>query len=202
MWVSKNLWGLSAIFRTSCVLCGVCHQSCWQCPARFPPCLLCSRSVQSTSLGFFAYHPAPRENRGPLWADTGLSCSLLYWGAVSLVVSPWPFVPLPSTWAILPTSRCQNHLLKRFSHFPGRQNHLELVSTQLWRPIPINSHSLGLGAPRFLLYPLTTLMPPSHHTHLKPRNVNVQHLWVEKAMAIHSSTLAWKIPWMEEPGGL
>ena len=24
----------------------------------------------------------------------------------------------------------------------------------------------------------------------------------EKAMAYHSSTLAWKIPWMEEPGGL
>ena len=24
----------------------------------------------------------------------------------------------------------------------------------------------------------------------------------EKAMAHHSSTLAWKIPWMEEPGGL
>ena len=24
----------------------------------------------------------------------------------------------------------------------------------------------------------------------------------EKAMAIHSSTLAWKIPWTEEPGGL
>ena len=23
----------------------------------------------------------------------------------------------------------------------------------------------------------------------------------EKAMAPHSSTLAWKIPWMEEPGG-
>ena len=23
----------------------------------------------------------------------------------------------------------------------------------------------------------------------------------EKAMATHSSTLAWKIPWMEEPGG-
>ena len=32
-------------------------------------------------------------------------------------------------------------------------------------------------------------------------------LWVydgleEKAMAPHSSTLAWKIPWMEEAGGL
>ena len=26
--------------------------------------------------------------------------------------------------------------------------------------------------------------------------------WLEKAMAPHSSTVAWKIPWMEEPGGL
>ena len=25
---------------------------------------------------------------------------------------------------------------------------------------------------------------------------------MEKAMAPHSSTLAWKLPWMEEPGGL
>ena len=25
---------------------------------------------------------------------------------------------------------------------------------------------------------------------------------MEKAMAPHSSTLAWEIPWMEEPGGL
>ena len=24
----------------------------------------------------------------------------------------------------------------------------------------------------------------------------------EKAMTPHSSTFAWKIPWMEEPGGL
>ena len=27
-------------------------------------------------------------------------------------------------------------------------------------------------------------------------------LTMEKAMATHSSTLAWTIPWMEEPGGL
>ena len=27
------------------------------------------------------------------------------------------------------------------------------------------------------------------------------HVW-EKAMATHSSTLAWKIPWIEEPGRL
>ena len=29
----------------------------------------------------------------------------------------------------------------------------------------------------------------------------VYYFW-EKAMAPHSSTLAWKIPWMEEPGRL
>ena len=28
------------------------------------------------------------------------------------------------------------------------------------------------------------------------------NLLVEKAMATHSSTLAWKIPWTEEPGRL
>ena len=32
--------------------------------------------------------------------------------------------------------------------------------------------------------------------------INVYRLHTEKAMAIHSSTLAWKIPWMEEPGRL
>ena len=31
-------------------------------------------------------------------------------------------------------------------------------------------------------------------------NMYLQHS--EKAMAPHSSTLAWKIPWMEEPGRL
>ena len=36
------------------------------------------------------------------------------------------------------------------------------------------------------------------HTHM---NVYI-YIYMEKAMAPHSSTLAWKIPWMEEPGGL
>ena len=27
-------------------------------------------------------------------------------------------------------------------------------------------------------------------------------VYMEKAMATHSTTLAWKIPWMEEPGRL
>ena len=30
----------------------------------------------------------------------------------------------------------------------------------------------------------------------------IYSITTEKAMAPHSSTLAWKIPWMEEPGGL
>ena len=32
--------------------------------------------------------------------------------------------------------------------------------------------------------------------------VPFKHQSAEKAMAPHSSTLAWKIPWMEEPGRL
>ena len=32
--------------------------------------------------------------------------------------------------------------------------------------------------------------------------LGVLNMQVEKAMAPHSSTLAWKIPWLEEPGGL
>ena len=32
--------------------------------------------------------------------------------------------------------------------------------------------------------------------------LGVNSLQWEKAVAPHSSTLAWKVPWMEEPGGL
>ena len=42
--------------------------------------------------------------------------------------------------------------------------------------------------------------PPNHTAIFKMNNQNL--LCLEKAMAPHSSTLAWKIPWMEEPGGL
>ena len=39
---------------------------------------------------------------------------------------------------------------------------------------------------------------------MMPQNENSSLLYtqVEKAMATHSSTLAWKIPWMEKPGRL
>ena len=37
---------------------------------------------------------------------------------------------------------------------------------------------------------------------LRPWIKEFTSLVPEKAMAPHSITLAWKIPWMEEPGGL
>ena len=42
------------------------------------------------------------------------------------------------------------------------------------------------------------------HTHCSLLANISKHLWLhtEKAMAPHSSTLAWKIPWTEEPGRL
>ena len=42
--------------------------------------------------------------------------------------------------------------------------------------------------------------PQEKSTH--KNNKSVLTFYLEKAMAPHSSTLAWKIPWMEEPGGL
>ena len=32
--------------------------------------------------------------------------------------------------------------------------------------------------------------------------ISVSGKYKEKAMATHSSTLAWRVPWTEEPGGL
>ena len=39
---------------------------------------------------------------------------------------------------------------------------------------------------------------------MEKKTVSLSHLnpTQHKAMATHSSTLAWKIPWTEEPGGL
>ena len=46
------------------------------------------------------------------------------------------------------------------------------------------------------LYPFLT-------AHIKINSKLDTFIWAtEKAMAPHSSTLAWKIPWTEEPGGL
>ena len=41
-------------------------------------------------------------------------------------------------------------------------------------------------------------------SHKKEQNNAMAAIWIdlEKAMASHSSTLAWEIPWTEEPGRL
>ena len=40
-----------------------------------------------------------------------------------------------------------------------------------------------------------------HLPELTPKKMSFSS-YAEKAMALHSSTLAWKIPWTEEPGRL
>ena len=47
-------------------------------------------------------------------------------------------------------------------------------------------------------YPIHQLMDTFYSTALSMTLVYL----TEKAMAPHSSTLAWKIPWVEEPGRL
>ena len=41
-----------------------------------------------------------------------------------------------------------------------------------------------------------------HHQKRNQKIINARENMAEKAMAPHSSTLAWKIPWTEEPGRL
>ena len=56
---------------------------------------------------------------------------------------------------------------------------------------------------------LFTIVKIRKQSNCQRMNEWIQKLWciyiyiyTEKAMAAHSSTLAWKIPWMEEPGRL
>ena len=46
------------------------------------------------------------------------------------------------------------------------------------------------------------LIPPYCHRYITSQLSTPLTKVAEKAMATHSSTLAWKIPWTEEPGGL
>ena len=46
---------------------------------------------------------------------------------------------------------------------------------------------------------ISVFMQPERHSHIGFRGYSTV---LEKAMAPHSSTLAWKVPWTEEPGSL
>ena len=54
---------------------------------------------------------------------------------------------------------------------------------------------------REILYQLHHLRNQKNYS-IRKSNLLHFSLWLEKAMAPHSSTLAWKIPWTEEPGRL
>ena len=77
---------------------------------------------------------------------------------------------------------------------------------------PGNSYSTGEleprnmtlnNCPRISVVKLQELRSTTlcHLTHRFGVKNHLYPVW-EKAMAIHSSTLAWKIPWTEEPGRL
>ena len=70
-----------------------------------------------------------------------------------------------------------------------------------------SGRSPGEGNGNPLQYVLGASLVAQRLKHLPPmRETRVQSLgWedpLEKEMATHSSTLAWRIPWMEEPGRL
>ena len=66
--------------------------------------------------------------------------------------------------------------------------------------IPVNPHPLLSAAATTKIQCPGTLI----HSHSMPQGPGYSSVLAlsQKAMAPHSSTLAWKIPWMEEPGRL
>ena len=60
----------------------------------------------------------------------------------------------------------------------------------------VESHSNKLGTSIYIFVSLNFIFKVIPFFTLFYRSI------LEKAMAPHSSTLAWRVPWMEEPGGL
>ena len=90
---------------------------------------------------------------------------------------------LQKSWLILPSSReNQNHIIcfKEIEFYPFKTKQLKLV--------------------KLVLVLITTWALPAM------QEIQVQSLGqeepLEQEMANHSSTLAWRIPWIEEPGRL
>ena len=88
------------------------------------------------------------------------------------------------TWKLFRV--CINHSL---AHTHTRK---ELIMLVMWGDGYVNNLDL-------VKHPIIYMcITPSHFLHF----VNIYSCISEKAMAPHSSTLAWRIPWTEEPGGL
>ena len=76
------------------------------------------------------------------------------------------------------------------------------ISKGVWLEIELMAEADVFSQDGYCLY---TWIPEAYHTACSKFILIVySHIsWIlEKAMTSHSSTLAWKIPWMEEPGRL
>ena len=87
---------------------------------------------------------------------------------------------------------------------PSAKRGQALCTYSLWLFIFIVNHNIF----KYILYdaaqtPLPTAPQPLTHSKLQgPVFTILSALVMEKTMAHHPSTLAWKIPWTEEPGRL
>ena len=81
---------------------------------------------------------------------------------------------------------------------PGSSDHGALRQ-EYWSALPSPSPALAGG---FFTSSITWEAPELHIFLKQAENFQMFKLYLEKAMAPHCSTLAWKIPCMEEPGRL
>ena len=82
------------------------------------------------------------------------------------------------------------------------REHIRIIRVPCWKHkfwVPTSSPVICLRSPRKLCIFSRTEDNSCAHRCLR---CNGLAFVAEKAMAPHSSTLAWKILWMEEPGGL
>ena len=77
--------------------------------------------------------------------------------------------------------------------------HLFLICSASVRSIPFLSFIVPIFAWASLVAQMVKHLPAMWETQVRSLG---QEDPLEKEMAIHSSTLAWKIPWTEEPGRL
>ena len=71
---------------------------------------------------------------------------------------------------------------------------------EYWSGVPLPSPQFYPVVSKALCYGKETLGPVNYR--LKKKQMCISSSHPEKAMAPHSGTLAWKIPWAEEPGRL